>query len=77
MRAKKYKQRTDGESFLVPHGDTHRIACCDCGLVHDMKFAAVGNGVIVTAARNNRATASRRSAAQRRANHEYKPARNE
>ena len=34
----KYKKRKDGEVFSVPSGVVHRIACCDCGLVHDFVF---------------------------------------
>ena len=38
----RYKQRADGEGFEVPSGDLYRIACCDCGLVHEMEFAIGG-----------------------------------
>lgn len=44
------------------HGDqNYRMACCDCGLVHDMQFRVKRNGerlyVVFRAKRNNRATA--------------------
>jgi hypothetical protein len=56
----KYTQRKDGEGFIVPSGKLYRIACCDCGLVHDFVFVA-GKGVVgIAARRNNRATAQRR-----------------
>lgn len=56
----RYKQRKDGEGFTVPSGKKYRIACCDCGLVHDFVFIA-GKGVVgIAAQRNNRATAQRR-----------------
>jgi hypothetical protein len=59
MRAK-YKQRHDGEGFTVPSKQVYRIACCDCGLVHDFVFVA-GRGVVgIAAKRNSRATAQRR-----------------
>jgi hypothetical protein len=60
----KYRQREDGEGFEVPSGKVYRIACCDCGLVHDFVFVA-GRGVVgVAAKRNNRATAQRRRKAK-------------
>ena len=58
----KYKQRQDGEGFVVPLGEVYRLACCDCGLVHDVvwvydeKTGELG----MAAKRNNRATAQRR-----------------
>jgi hypothetical protein len=56
----KYTQRYDGEGFSVPSGKLYRIACCDCGLVHDFVFIA-GKGVVgIAAKRNKRATAARR-----------------
>lgn len=57
----KYKQRKDGEGFAVPSGEIYRIACCDCGLVHDFVFVSEdGKPIGVAARRNARATAQRR-----------------
>jgi hypothetical protein len=57
----RYKQRKDGEGFTVPNGEVYRLACCDCGLVHDMVFVSGDGGPIgVASRRNNRATAQRR-----------------
>lgn len=56
----KYTQRKDGEGFEVPVGKLYRIACCDCGLVHDVVFAINGKKLGMAARRNNRATAARR-----------------
>ena len=57
----RYKQRTDGEGFTVPIGEVYRIACCDCGLVHDFVFVSEdGKPIGVAARRNNLATAQRR-----------------
>lgn len=57
----RYKQRKDGEGFEVPCGEIYRIACCDCGLVHDFIFVSHdGKPIGVAAKRNNRATAQRR-----------------
>lgn len=27
--------------WLVPHMGGYKLACCDCGLVHDMEFAVI------------------------------------
>ena len=57
----RYKQRTDGEGFVVPCGEVYRIACCDCGLVHDMVFVSEdGKPIGVAARRNERATGQKR-----------------
>lgn len=57
----KYKQRKDCEGFEVPSGTIYRIACCDCGLVHDFVFVSQdGKPIGIAAKRNNRATAQRR-----------------
>jgi len=61
MPKAKYVQRVDGEGFEVPSGEMYRLACCDCGLVHDMVFVSSDGAPIgVAAQRNNRATAQRR-----------------
>ena len=75
MRAKKYVQRTDGERFTVPNGEPYRLACCDCGLVHDFAFTADGQEIQVEATRNNRATAARRYGMLRRQGYTYAPKR--
>ena len=62
----RYKQRLDGEGFTVKSGEIHRIACCDCGLVHDFVFVSEdGKPIGVAARRNPRATAQRRRGAGR------------
>lgn len=56
-----YTQRTDGEGFAVPSGELYRIACCDCGLVHDFVFVSEdGKPIGIAARRNPRATAQKR-----------------
>lgn len=57
----KYIQRKDGEGFVVPVGEIYRLACCDCGLVHDVVFAIEDGQLAMAARRNNHATAKRRS----------------
>lgn len=60
MKAR-YTQRFDGEGFTVPVGEVFRLACCDCGLVHDMVFISEdGKPIGVAARRNNISTALRR-----------------
>jgi len=57
----KYIQRYDEEGFEVPSGQIVRIACCDCGLVHDIVFVSQDNlSIGVAARRNSRATGQRR-----------------
>lgn len=62
------------DRFVATHENgVHKMACCDCGLVHDMKFTAwlrVPGGyrklsgraavVMIQAKRNERATAAKR-----------------
>ena len=61
MPRAKYTRRKDGEGFAVPSGEIYRIACCDCGLVHDYVFVSEDGEVIgIAARRNKRATAARR-----------------
>lgn len=40
----------------------YRMACCDCGLVHELQFAvhAESNRIMLRARRDNRATGQRR-----------------
>ena len=56
----RYVQRRDGEGFEVPVGEIYRLACCDCGLVHDVVFVVEGGNLGMAARRNNRATAQKR-----------------
>jgi hypothetical protein len=66
MPRARYKQRFDGEGFTVPVGEVYRLACCDCGLVHDMVFISEDMKPIgIATRRNNRATAQRRRGMKR------------
>ena len=52
-----YKKRKDGEGFTIPSGERYRIACCDCGLVHDFVFVSEdGKDIGIAAKRNNSET---------------------
>lgn len=59
-----YTQRTDNEGFEVPNGEIYKLACCDCGLVHQIVIVAPGlkkgTPLGMAAKRDNRATAARR-----------------
>src|SRR4051794_26884795 len=37
-----------------------KLACCDCGLVHDVEFWVEGGNVMMRFARDNRATGQKR-----------------
>lgn len=56
----RYIQRKDGEGWAQKAGEVFRIACCDCGLVHDLVVTNGRGQVGIAARRNNRATAQRR-----------------
>ena len=56
-----YKQVSDGERVDCGHNRTHRIRCCDCGLVHVYRFEITKTGRMrFRAWRDNRATANTR-----------------
>jgi len=72
-----YHQKDDGEAVVIHQpinkGQViHKIACCDCGLVHLFRFALVTDRgewksarptyLAFNATRDNRATAARRRA---------------
>ena len=63
----RYPKLKNYEGFEInPEKETIRFACCDCGLVHDMGVAIVGNRAIggqkvqLTYRRCNRGTAQLR-----------------
>lgn len=58
----RYKQRKDGEGFVVPLDQIYRLACCDCGLVHDivLSYDEQTGELGMATRRNNRATSQRR-----------------
>ena len=66
MKGSKYTQRTDGEGFEIPNKTVYKLACCDCGLVHQIVIAAPklkrGEPIGFAAKRDNRATAQIRRA---------------
>ena len=56
----KYVKREDGEGFELPVGEIYKLACCDCGLVHDVVFIYEGGKLAMAAKRNNRSTGQKR-----------------
>jgi hypothetical protein len=67
MRYQTPRLGKDGWSeWIRPVRKGYRMACCDCGLVHELDFRAIrwgrGRKVVFRARRNNRATAARRRA---------------
>lgn len=60
----KYTQRQDNEGFEIPNGEVYKLACCDCGLVHQIVIVAPktkkGTPIGFAAKRDNQATAARR-----------------
>jgi hypothetical protein len=52
----KYYRVTDGEWF-EPEQQNHKLACCDCGLVHTINFRIKKGNVQMQATRNKRSTA--------------------
>lgn len=60
MTRAKYTQRYDNELFEVPLKTKYRLACCDCGLTHDVVFIIKCNKLFMSAKRNNKSTEQRR-----------------
>ena len=57
----KYTKMKDGEAITIGIKDYLRVACCDCGLTHDLYFetrSQKGGGKVltITICRNERAT---------------------
>lgn len=68
----KYVQQKDGDVILPKKFGKrwlHKIACCDCGLVHRFAFTVIADKkgkqhLAFTAIRDNRATSARRRGRQ-------------
>lgn len=56
----KYTQVYDGEWIEPTPQFGHKLACCDCGLIHTVNFRVVKGKVQFQAFRNNKATSGRR-----------------
>jgi hypothetical protein len=55
-----YPKLKDGTPVEVPFDRVLRVACCECALVHDVRFRKREGGVVFRAKRNVRATAALR-----------------
>lgn len=58
--SKQFVQAFDGEWVRVRNRRRYRIACCDCGLVHDMEFRVRDGKIELRAWRNPQATGGKR-----------------
>ena len=52
----KHRHVQNGELIVMPTR-THKFQCCDCGLVHVIRFRAKGSKLTFRAWRDERATA--------------------
>jgi prepilin-type N-terminal cleavage/methylation domain-containing protein len=60
-RKRSYPPIQAGEKVVVPwETEDYKMACCDCGLVHRLRFTVEGSNIIMQAWRDNRATAQLR-----------------
>lgn len=55
-RREVYEQVYDKEPFELPLNESWHLACCDCGLVHDVKIEAVGDKFRMTVRQNKSRT---------------------
>jgi hypothetical protein len=46
----------NANEWVQPVKKNYKMACCDCGLIHELDFRIVKNRVQFRARRNNRAT---------------------
>ena len=69
MRSSRYEQVEDGQWWLFHEGRSNRrckIACCDCGLVHQFRIRMRGGKLYMQANRLPKETGGFRAALQRR-----------
>lgn len=63
MRIKYSKEEIDKKGWtgwIYPNMRIYRLGCCDCGLIHDLKFKVEGNRVKFKAKVNLISTNNRR-----------------
>lgn len=56
----KYERMRDGEAYQFDKGDILRFACCDCGMVHDLRFITTRKYAYFSATQRPRSTAQLR-----------------
>lgn len=54
----KYHRVQDGDLLTIKMNRNNKIACCDCGLVHNFHFYRLKGRVVARVVRNRRATAA-------------------
>ena len=59
MRRERY-ERPESDEWVQPVPEGYKMACCDCGLVHQMDFRVADGRVQFRVRRDNRATAMKR-----------------
>ena len=60
-RKRSYPPVQEGEKVVVPwETEDYKMACCDCGLVHRLRFTVEGSDIIMQGWRDNRASAQLR-----------------
>jgi hypothetical protein len=69
-KGRRYIRVSDGQIRELPGRRgrfVHKVMCCDCGLVHVVGYRIKSNSLLeLTAWRDNRATAARRTHRKRR-----------
>jgi len=56
----------EANEWVQPIRTGYRMACCDCGLVHEMDFRVAGRKVQFRVRRNERSTAAMRRERRKR-----------
>ena len=60
-RKRSYPPVQEGEKVVVPwETEDYKMACCDCGLVHRLRFTVEGSDIVMQGWRDNRASAQLR-----------------
>lgn len=59
MKQDSYEQVYDGEPFIQPLGKSWKLACCHCGLVHEIKIELVDEQNVKLTLRQNAAATKR------------------
>jgi len=60
MNSQRYPVIGDGDAIAIKPGEILKLACCDCGLVHNLGFAYEDGEIGIAFERNKRATGQRR-----------------
>ena len=58
-----------GQPIEIPIGEKVRLACCDCGLVHDFMIERRGLNLTIAFTRNRKSTNRRRKSQPKKEKH--------